>query len=163
MVSFLKISAWLPLPRTRRQSPLRRVAFLIPPRRKFSFIHPDISHPDAANISTLSGCLTTAILSGQHLTYSDVSQLLFCPADIPLIRVSHSRNYIRPTFHLLRIFHIRRLPLDGRGGQLNFPGQTCPDPSVTLIRITSVADNSDSPDSLARQILAIRRIHFCPQ
>ena len=163
MVSFLKISAWLPLPRTRRRSPLQRVAFLIPPRQKFSLIHPDISHPNAANISTLSGCLTAAILSGQHPTYSDVSQPPFCPADIPLIRVSHSRNYIRPTFHLLRIFHIRRLPLDGRGGQLNFPGQTCPDPSVTLIRITSVADNSDSPDSLARQILAIRRIHFCPQ
>ena len=79
------------------------------------------------------------------------------------LRMSHICNYIRPTFHLLRIFHIQRLPPDGRGGQLNFPGQTCPDPSVTLIRITSVADNSDSPDSLARQILAIRRIHFRPQ
>ena len=79
------------------------------------------------------------------------------------LRISHSRNSIRPTFPLLRIFHIRRLPLDGRGGRFNFPGQTCPDPSVTLIRRTSVANNSDSPDSLARQILAIRRIHFRPR
>ena len=78
-------------------------------------------------------------------------------------QISHSRNSIRPTFHLLRIFHIRRLPPDGRGGRFNFPRQTCPDPSVTLIRRTSVASDSDSSDNLARQILAIRRIHFRSQ
>ena len=47
-----------------------------------------------------------------------------------LIRISHIR--IRMTFHLLRIFHIRRLLPDGRGGRFNFPGQTCPDTLVTL-------------------------------
>ena len=43
------------------------------------------------------------------------------------------------------------------------PGISHPDPSVMLIRRTSVANDSDSPDSLARQILAIRRIHFRPR
>ena len=70
------------------------------------------------------------------------------------------RNFVRPTFHLLRIFHSRRLSPDGRGGRFNFPGQTCSDPLVALTRRTSAADNSDSSDSLARQTLAIRRIHF---
>nr|CAN62500.1 hypothetical protein VITISV_000083 [Vitis vinifera] len=123
----------------------------------------------------------------------DISQPQFYPADVPpspdvshirirptfylirmshsrnsvrptshFLRISHSRNSIRPTFHLLRIFHIRLLTPDGKGGRLNFPGQTCPDPSVTFRR-TSVANDSDSPDSLARQILAIRWIHFHPQ
>ena len=73
---------------------------------------------------------------------------------------SHIRNSVRPTFHLLRISHIRHLSPDGRGGRFNFPGQTYPDPSVTLIRRTSVANDSNSPDSLVRQILAIRQIHF---
>ena len=81
-----------------------------------------------------------------------------------LLRISHTRNSVRPTFHLLRISHIRNsVPPDGRGERFNFPRQTCPDPSVTLIRRTSVANDSDSPDSLARQILAIRRIHFRPR
>ena len=52
---------------------------------------------------------------------------------------------------------------DGKWGRFNFLGQTCLNPSVTLIRRTSVANDSDSPDSLARQILAIHRIHFRPQ
>ena len=77
--------------------------------------------------------------------------------------ISHSRNSIRPTFHLLRLFHIRRLSPDGRGEHFSFPGQTCPDPLVALTRRTSATDNSDSPDSLARQTLAIHRIHFRPQ
>ena len=42
-------------------------------------------------------------------------------------------------------------------------GQTCPDPLIALTRRASAADNSDSPDSLAPQTLAIRRIHFRPQ
>nr|CAN79861.1 hypothetical protein VITISV_021997 [Vitis vinifera] len=67
------------------------------------------------------------------------------------------------TIHLLRILHSRRLSLDGRGGRFNFPGQTCPDPPVTLIRRTSAANDSDSPDSLAHQTLTTRRIHFRPQ
>ena len=80
-----------------------------------------------------------------------------------LLWISHIRNSIRPTFHLLRISHTQRLSPNGRGRCFNFLGQTCPDPSVTLIRRTSVATNSDSPDSLARQILTIRRIHFLPR
>ncbi|WJZ94860.1 hypothetical protein VitviT2T_013685 [Vitis vinifera] len=66
-------------------------------------------------------------------------------------------------FHLLRIFHIRRLTPDGRGGRFNFPRQTCPDPLIALTRKASAIDNSDSSDSLARQTLAIRQIHFRPQ
>nr|CAN76013.1 hypothetical protein VITISV_019182 [Vitis vinifera] len=80
-----------------------------------------------------------------------------------LLWISHIRNSVRPTFHLLRISHIRRLMPDGRGGRFNFPGQTCPDPLIALTRRAFAADNSDSPDSLARQTLTIRRIHFCPQ
>ena len=80
-----------------------------------------------------------------------------------LLRISHIRNSVRSTFHFLRIFHIRRLTPDGRGGRFNFPGQTCPDPLIVLTRRASATDNSDSPDSLARQTLAIRRIYFRPQ
>ena len=65
------------------------------------------------------------------LPYPDVSQPQFYPADIPSSP-------------------------DGRGGRFNFPGQTCPDPLVTLTWTAYL-------DSLARQILAIRRIHFRPQ
>ena len=79
------------------------------------------------------------------------------------LRISHSRNSIRSTFRLLRIFHIRRLSPDRRGGRFSFPGQTCPDPLVAPTRRTSATDNSDSPDSLARQICAIHRIHFRSQ
>nr|CAN60288.1 hypothetical protein VITISV_011783 [Vitis vinifera] len=77
-----------------------------------------------------------------------------------LLRISHIRNSVWPTFHLLLIFHSRHLPPDGRGGRFNFPGQTCLDPLVALTGRTFAADNSDSLDSLARQTLAIRRIHF---
>ena len=109
----------------------------------------------------------------------DISHPEFCPADVPLLRISHIRNSVwptfhllrishiqnsvGPTFHLLRIFHIWRLTPDGRGERFNFPGQTCPDPLIALTRRASAADNSDSPNSLARQTLAICRIHFCPQ
>nr|CAN66960.1 hypothetical protein VITISV_013139 [Vitis vinifera] len=47
--------------------------------------------------------------------------------------------------------------------RFNFPGQTCPDPPVTLTRRTSASNDSDSLDSLARQTLATHRIHFRPQ
>ena len=80
-----------------------------------------------------------------------------------LIRISYIRNSIRPTFHLLQIFHIRRLTPDGRGGRFNFPGQTCPDLLIAFTRRASATDNSDSPDSLACQTLAISRIHFRTQ
>ena len=82
-----------------------------------------------------------------------------------LLQISHIRNYVRSDMSGSsdRIFHIRSLTPDGRGGRFNFPSQTCPDPLIALTRRASVADNSDSPDSLARQTLAIRRIHFRPQ
>ena len=72
-------------------------------------------------------------------------------------------NSVRPTFHLLRIFHSRRLPPDGREVRFNFSGQAYPDPLATLTRSTSAADESDSPNNLTRQTLAICWIHFCPQ
>ena len=90
------------------------------------------------------------------------------------------KNSIQPTIHLLRIsrirnsvqsdmsgssdriFHIQHLTPDGRGGRFNFPGQTCPDPVIALTRRAFTADNSDSPNNLARQTLAIRLIHFHP-
>ena len=72
-------------------------------------------------------------------------------------------DYVWPTFHLLRIFQSRRLPPDGREVRFNFLSQTCPDPLATLTRSASAADDSDSPDNLTRQTLAICRIHFCPR
>nr|CAN64928.1 hypothetical protein VITISV_003829 [Vitis vinifera] len=82
-----------------------------------------------------------------------------------LLRISHIRNSVRSNMSGSsdRIFHIRRLTPDGRGGRFNFPSQTYPDPLIALTRRASAANNSDSPDSLARQTLVIRRIHFRPQ
>ena len=111
-----------------------------------------------------------------HLAHTDGP-----PCDARHSSFHPGKNSIQPTIHLLRIsrirnsvqsdmsgssdriFHIRRLTLDGRGGPFNFPGQTCPDPLIVLTRRASAVDNSDSPDSLTRQTLAIRRIHFRPQ
>nr|CAN70837.1 hypothetical protein VITISV_008163 [Vitis vinifera] len=61
-----------------------------------------------------------------------------------------------------RIFHIRCLTPDGRRGRFNFPDQTCSDLLIALTRRASAAANSDFRDSLARQTLAICRIHFRP-
>ena len=80
-----------------------------------------------------------------------------------LLWISYIRNSVRPTFHIFWISHIRRLTPDGRRGRFNFPGQTCPDPLIALTRKASTTNNLDSPDNLARRILAIRRIHFRPQ
>ena len=66
-------------------------------------------------------------------------------------------------FHLLWIFHNRRLPPDGREVRFNFLGHTCSDPLATLTRSTSAADDSDYLDNLTRHTLAICRIHLCPQ
>ena len=126
---------------------------------------PDISHsefcltdvPPSPDISHPKFCRPTFhLLRISHIQNSVRSTF-------HLLRISHIRSSVQPTFHLLRIFHIRRLTPDGREGRFNFPGQTCPDPLIALTRRASVADNSDSPDSLAPQTLAIRRIHFRPQ
>ena len=63
-------------------------------------------------------------------------------------RISHSRNSVRSNMSGSsdRIFHIRRLTSDGRGGRFNFPGQTCLDPLIVLTWRASTADNSDYPD-----------------
>ena len=49
-----------------------------------------------------------------------------------LLQISHIRNYVRSDMSGSsdRIFHIRRLTPDGRGGRFNFPGQTCLDPLI---------------------------------
>ena len=79
--------------------------------------HSDISHPEFFPVDIPPGYLPSGILLRRHST-----------------RISHIRNSIRPTFHLFRIFRSRRLLPVERGGRFNFPGQTCPDPLVTLTR-----------------------------
>ena len=95
-----------------------------------------------------------------HLAHADGS-----PCDAPHSASHPGKNSVRSDMSgsSNRIFHIQRLTPDGRGGCFNFPGQTCPDPLIVLTRRASAVDNSDSPDSLTRQTLAIRRIHFRPQ
>ena len=79
--------------------------------------HPDISHPEFFSADIPPGYLTFGIPLRQHST-----------------RISHIRNSVRPTFHLLRIFHSRRMSPGERGRRFNFPGKTCSDPLVTLTR-----------------------------
>ena len=160
-------------------SPLRHVASLIPPGRKFSLIppgyltfgillrrhfHPGISHPEffSADISTRVSHIWNSVRPTFHLLRISHIRNSVQPT-FHFLRISHIRNSVRSTFHLFRIFHIRHLTSDGRGRRFNFPGQTCPDPLIALTRKASAANNSDSLDSLARQIFAIRRIHFHPQ
>ena len=58
-----------------------------------------------------------------------------------LLRMSHIRNSVRPTFHLIRIFHI--WPDAGwERGRFNFPSQTCPDPLMALTRIAWLVRHS---------------------
>ena len=82
---------------------------------------------------------------------------------VQILRQHLSGEHPQPTIQILRILHSRRLSPNERGGRFNFPGQTCPNPPATLIQRTSAANDSDSPDSLARQTLTTRRIHFRPQ
>ena len=131
-----RFSSW-----PRRPPPLRCVAQLIPPGQ---------------GILTHSTRPTFYLIRMSHSRNSVRSASHF-------LRISYSHNSIRPAFHLLMIFHIRRLPPDGRGGRFSFPGHTCSDPLVAPTRTTFAAGNLDSPDSLAHQILAIRRIHFRTQ
>ena len=64
----------------------------------------------------------------------DISHPEFCSANVPPSPDISHPEFCRPTFHLLRIFYIRRLTSDGRGGRFNFPNQTCPDPLIALTR-----------------------------
>ena len=65
-----------------------------------------------------------------HLAHADGP-----PCDTRQSSFHPGRNSVRPTFHFLRIFHIRRLTPDGRGGPFNFPSQTCPDPLIAFTRL----------------------------
>ena len=59
--------------------------------------------------------------------HPDVSHPEFCSADIPSGCLT-SEILLRR--HSIRIFRIRRLTPDGRGGRFNFPSQTYPDPLI---------------------------------
>ena len=118
--SSLKIAAWLPLP-----CDMWHHSF-----------HPDISHPDTANV----------------LPYPDVSQPPFYPADIPLSpNVSQSQFNPADVPPSPDISH--PAPIAGwERRTIQFP------------RTDMSGSSGDAyPDSLARQILAIHRIHFRPQ
>ena len=77
--------------------------------------HPDVLHPEFCSAVIQPGCLTSR---------------WSCSSAIP-------PGCLTSETHLLRIFRIRRLPLDGRGGRFNFHGQTYPDPLIALIRRVS--------------------------
>ena len=77
---------------------------------------------------------------------------------VRVLRQCLSGEHLQPTIQILRILHSRRLSPTGRGGRFNFPGQTCPDPPAMLIRRTSATNDSNSPDSLARQTLTTHSI-----
>ena len=108
----------------------------------YSF-HPDRSHrsfhPDGSSRSLPPGQKFSFIPPGRKISLIPPGRE-FCMADVP---PSSDISHPEP-------------PVDGRGGRFNFPGQTCPNPLVTLTRTAY-------PNSLARQTLAIRRIHFRPQ
>ena len=61
--------------------------------------------------------------------YPDVRHPEFCSVNIPSGYLTSENILCR---HSIRIFHIRRLTPDGRGGRFNFPGQTYPDPLIAL-------------------------------
>ena len=82
--------------------------------------NPDGVAPDSSFLSTRTEILTSGILLRRHST-----------------RISHIRNSVRVTFHLLRIFHIRQTYLDGKGGRFNFLGQKYPDPPIAPTRRVS--------------------------
>ena len=82
--------------------------------------NPDGVASDISFLSTRTEILTSGILLCRHST-----------------QISHIRNSVRVTFHLLRIFHIRQTYPDGKGGLFNFPGQTYPDPPIAPTRRVS--------------------------
>ena len=91
-----------------------------------SSLHLDVSHPEfyLANV----------------LPYPDVSQTQFYPANVlPYPDVS------QPQFYLADV----PLSPDGRGGRFNFPGQTHPDPLVTLTRTSWLVRHSRFAGSIS--------------
>ena len=81
-----------------------------------------------------------------HSFHPDVSQSQFYPANVlPYPNVSQSPFY-PDDFPPSRIFHIRRLTPDGRGGRFKFPSQTYSDPLIALTRRASTTNISDYPD-----------------
>ena len=104
------------------------------------------------------------------LCHQGEGSLHLAHADGPPCDIAHSTRgeEFRPStftsgIPFADISHLDISQPDGRGGRFNFPRQTCPDPLIALTRRAFAADNLDSPDSLARQTLAIHRIHFRPQ
>ena len=119
MGSSLKSATWLPLSWTRRRSPCDAWHSSFHQDRNHHSFHPDISHPE------------------------------FCPANVLPYPDISQRNSIQPTFHLLWIFRIWLLWSDGRGGRFNFPGQTRPDPPVTLTRTAWLVKHSRFTGSIS--------------
>nr|CAN80798.1 hypothetical protein VITISV_019808 [Vitis vinifera] len=103
--------------------------------------------------STSSGYLTFGILFGQRSISSRYLTSEILSANVPPSPDISHPEFCPPTFHLLRIFHIRRLTPDGIGGRFNFPGQTCPDPQIALTRRASAADNSKALLSMEFSLL----------
>ena len=99
--------------------------------------HPDISHPEFFPADIPPGYLTSGILLRRHSTFS---------------------GYLTSGILSGRCFTFSRYLTS-----VILSGQTCPNPLIALTWRASTADNLDSPDSLAHQTLAIRRIHFRPQ
>ena len=98
---------------------VRECRVLLPkgvPNGKHHSFHPDKnSHSFPPDVSQSQFYLANV------LPYPNVSQSPFYPDDFP------------PS----RIFHIRRLTPDGKGGRFNFPGQTYPNLPITLTRRVS--------------------------
>ena len=142
------------------------MASLIPPGRKFSLIPLGCltSGILPGQRSTLSGCITVAILSGQHPTFSGYFTAAILSGRHPTLSgylttailsarrstssdISHSApaaGWERRTIQLPRADMSRSF-------DNGYPDSICGQ-RFTL-----------HPDNLARQILAIRRIHFRPQ
>ena len=104
---------------------------------------------------TFSGCLTSGILFTDISPSPDVSHPEFCLSTSHLLWMSHTQNSVRrhPTFSECLTSGI----LSGR--RSTFSGYLTFDAWCRM----GEEDNPDSLDSLARQTLAIRLIHFCPQ
>nr|CAN72419.1 hypothetical protein VITISV_018949 [Vitis vinifera] len=68
-------------------------------------LHPDASHPESFSAAIPSGYITSEILPPPF--HPDISHPESYPPTFHLLRMSHIRSSIQPTFHLLRMSHIR--------------------------------------------------------
>ena len=133
MGSSLKIAAWLPLLWIRKR-PLATRGITHSTRAEVRF-HPDVSHPEFHQVDIpLSPDVSQPPFYPADIPLSpDVSQLQFYPADVP------------PSPNILH-------PASAAGWERR---------TIQLPRADMSGSSGDAyPDSLARQILAIRRIHL---